>query len=63
MPKFFEATWVVVCGPKPEDIVQVSLAQPGETATSKKKTGTDQKFVANSVYELQSILFMLINYS
>ena len=37
-----------------------ALAQPGETTTSKNKTGTDQKFVANSVYELRNILFMLI---
>ena len=29
----------------------------------KQVTGTDKKFVANSVYEIQSVLFMLINYS
>ena len=40
-----------------------ALAQPGETTTSKNKTGTDYKFVAKYVYELQNILFILINYS
>ena len=37
----------------------LALACQRETATSKKKSGTDQKFVANSVYEIQSILFII----
>ena len=37
------------------------LAQPGETTG--KKTGTARSFVANTVCEFASILFMLINQS
>ena len=46
-----------------QKIFNVGSAQPGETTTGKKKTGNSQKFVANTLYEFKSILFMIINYS
>ena len=43
-------------------LFNIGSAQLGETTTG-KKTGNSQKFVANTVYECESILFMIINYS
>ena len=43
-------------------LFNVGSAQPGETTTGKRKTGNSHKFVANTIYEFESILFMIINY-
>ena len=40
---------------------KLASARPGETATSKKRTGTDyiaRKFITISVYDIQSVLFI-----
>ena len=41
-------------------LFNVGSAQPGETTTG-KKTGNSQKFVANTVYEFESILFIIVS--
>ena len=41
MPKFFEATRAAACDQGEKISFKPALAQPGETTTSKNKTGTD----------------------
>ena len=41
MPKFFEATWAAGVDQGEKISFKPALAQPGETITSKNKTGTD----------------------
>ena len=41
-------------------LFNVGSAQPGETTTGKEKTGNSQKFVASTVHEVESNLFMII---
>ena len=40
--------------------LEQALVQLRETVTSKKMAGTDKKFIASTVHEIQSVLLMLI---
>ena len=58
MPNSLENTQTAVCI---ESIIQHTFSSAKEMTTG-KKTGNSYKFVANTVYEFESVLFMLINY-